>query len=161
MKKIIYCLVLISIFSCSADEMGEEDGNIIEISYRGYYEVITNDYYKRITFPFVNVYKTTSENSETELDLYQIVGTASKDDRYIVFAVYTDSVGNSGLYENEFDFRTPEGTPYNFSDIEFQVLTNNEEELEVSFTGKLKHYNQHDNEYIYLDIREGVARVKY
>lgn len=149
--------------SCSSgDELTEGAENILEINYHSFYEDLIGVQERNLKYTNIKAYPRTDITSENEeIHVLQIIANAKNSDSCIMFEVIADSLGYNVLYNNFFDFRTPEGTPYNYSDLELIVGTNSEGRFMANFAGRLKHYNQLTCKYIYVNISSGVIDIKY
>ncbi len=162
MKKALYYLIILFIWSCSKDECidSDQNDNIIELKY---YEEYWDQRFSK-TFTIIDIRPFVKKVSLTEeVHLLQVTARTNYDNSNILFKVFADSIGNNVLYNNVFDFRTGIGLgcPYNAVTVEMQVLANNNKEFTANFTGSLRHYNQWVPEYIYLDISYGSIRFRY
>ncbi len=169
MKKIIYCILILIIGSCSEDDHFEEQSNNIRIVYQGYYEVLKELRDTSIKLTDIMIYKVVEQVSDTEeIDLLQIIATSKTDDSYITFKVLPNAVGYDALYKEAFEFRTPESHPYSTEDIDqttedinFEVLVNDNTEFSATFSGTLNHYSYGLHRCIYLEIKSGSMNYKY
>ncbi len=163
MKKIIaHFFVLFIVISCSEDSSIEINKNSLEIAYHGYYEELIGKPIRNLTLNNIKVHHEIKSISDFEdINVLRIEVTSIQDESCFIIEVMADSLGDNVLFNNKFDFRTPEGTPYAYADLDFIALVNNEKEFMADFSGVLKHYNQLACEFIYLDIRSGSISIKY
>lgn len=159
MEKIVYCLIIIFIVSCSKGEVIDVEQNKLEISY---YEEITGEQHTGKTYTIIEVSPFVKQVSSTEeLNLLQITAKTNHDDSIVLFEVYANRIGSNVLYNNVFDFRTAYGTPYNAAIMELEVIANNDIEFIANFSGTVKHYNQWVPELIFITIQSGSITYKY
>lgn len=166
MKRIIFSLLILFFISCTEDKSIPNKpfspDNKLVIRYQGYYERYFELPDKVEAYNDITVDQITEQVSPTEeIDLLQIVARSTDTDKYISFTVLANDNGNNILYNNEFAFRTSGGATYFPLNLYFEVLTNNGTEFVAKFSGELKHYNQYEDVYIYLDIRSASVEIVY
>jgi len=166
MKSIVFSFLILFFISCTEDKSIPNkpfsSDNKLVIRYQGYYERYFELPDKVEAYNDITINQIVEQVSPTEdIDLLQIVARSTDSDKYISFTVLSNSVGNDMLYNNEFAFRTSGGATYFPSNLNFEVLTNNSTEFAAEFSGELKHYNQYEDVYIYLDIRSASVEIMY
>ncbi len=163
-KKFIY--IVLFFISCSSDDSTEREetleNNNLEIRYKGYYQVFFDQPYQRDTYTNLAITSITEQISSTEtVDLYKISAYSDNDNQdYISFKVLKNSVGNNVLYNDQFTFRSY-GATYLPSNLNFNVLVNNEEEFSASFSGELEHWYDGEQRYVYLDISSASITLEH
>lgn len=167
MNKITLNIILVLFFiSCSSDDFIEHEetleNNKLEIRYRGYYQVFFDEPYVRDTYTNIVVTSITEQISSIEtIDLYKINAFSDNDNQdYISFKVLKNSIGNNILYNDQFTFRSY-GATYLPSNLNFNVLANNDEEFTANFSGELEHWYDGEQRYVYLDISSASITFKH
>ncbi len=169
MKRSIFCLILIFLISCSNNELTEQETNVeannLEISYSGYYQVVFGEPYQNDIYDNITISPITFQTSPTAtIDLLKIHASSTskgnKSDNFISFNVLANTIGNDALYDNHLSFKS-HGATYYTSKLYFKVLTNNEIGFSAAFSGKLKHWYEGENRYVYLDISKASVSILY
>lgn len=157
MKQFAFLFIIFSFISCSNDDSGEEqsttESDILEITYKGYYQVYFEEPYQTETYSNITVTPIIEQVSSTEtINLLKIKAISDGDTKdYISFKVLTNTIGDNALYNDAFSFRSY-GASYFPSNFNFEVLVNNDTEFKANFSGELEHWYQGALRYVHLDI---------
>ena len=157
MRYFYYLFFILIFISCINDDEIEQEStvenDILEIRYKGYYQVFFGEPYQDDTYSNITVTIVTEEVSSTEtIELLKVnaYSNGSTED-YISFKVLPNVIGNEVLYNDNFSFRSF-GATYFPSDLNFNVLVNNNEEFNANFSGELEHWYEGEQRYVHLDI---------
>lgn len=166
MKTGLFCLILL-FFTCSSSDDSTDKDTIVEsdninITYRGFYQVFFEEPYQQDIYTNITVTPIVDEISPTEtINLLEINAYSSNETRDIIrFRVLTNSIGNNALYDHAFSFRS-HGATYYSSNLNFEVLTNNDLEFSANFSGELDHWYEGEQRYVYLDISSGFISISH
>ena len=159
MSKYFISLVLLLFISCSSsdDEPIVKEQNIetdnLTIRYKGYYQEFFGEPYQNDIYTNISITPIEEQISPTEtISLLKMNAYSSGDTEDIfIFRVFPNSIGMNALYPDKFSFRS-HGATYHPSNLNFEVLTNNDSEFSAKFSGKLKHWYDGEKRYVYLDI---------
>lgn len=161
----IYFLIISSLSACWKYEYDNEIAlpeNRVKINYKGRYEEVNGLSFQDEVYSNISVSQIVEQvNNNEEIELIQYLAKAGDTDNYILFKVYPDSTGPNALYNEYFSFRSQGATYYHCEYFHFDVLRNTENEFIAEFSGKLKHYNQYENYYFYMECRSGEVIYKW
>jgi len=152
-KITVFSLLLFFGYSCKKDNEEVIIENKLEISFKGYYEEINGFPYVDDVYTNIQFSRYTEDISPDEtVEILQIIAKSSDTDKFVRFEVYPDSLGEHVIYNEIFVFKSTGGASYYPHELYFNVTKNDEIGFIAEFNGKLKHYNQYDDYYIYMNI---------
>ena len=166
-NKIIYKLAffVLILFSCSGDDSEDKKTtnlNGIDITYLSYWESVGDGRSTSNVFDEITIRERIENISENEqVNVLEITARSSTLSDYIVFSVIKDKIGPETLFNNHFNFIVRWPTYNARSSFQFNVTTNNENELIANFQGELEHWNNNTNIMQVIDVSLGLISIKF
>lgn len=165
-KRFYFLFFALFFISCSNNDSVEQEPIIendnLEITYKGFYQVFFGEPYQNEIYNNITVTPITEQVSLTEtIDLLRVNAYSSgATEDFISFKVLKNNIGSNVLYNDNFQFRSY-GATYFPSNLNFEVLINNDTEFSANFSGELEHWYEGELRYVYLDISSASISVSY